>query len=362
MAPSQQRTIAIDATLVGAPKSGDATYWTSLVEALAGVADGFTFLLISNAPKPPDVPALPPNFRWVPLKPRPSRWFSLVTLPLAARRLGASALHTQYNLSPLADNGITTIHDVSFFIGPQWFRPRDRFLLRRFVPASARRAKKVITVSATSKGEISKHLRIDESKIAVTHLAAHPRFHPFSAEESRPILEKYGVARPYILSVSTQWPRKNFALAYDAVSLLPDSIPHKLVVTGSYDWGAKPLTDHIVATGFIPNSDLPALYSQADLYLCTSHHEGFGVPNLEAMACGAPVLTSAGGALPEIAGDAAAVMADMTSHSWAHRIEALLGDSSILSDLRRRGIERAKEFTWDETARRTLAVYREVAQ
>lgn len=354
--------IALDATLVGSEKTGDAVYWTCLIEALTERGSDFGFLLLSNAKQPADVPSLPPNFRWVHIPCRPTRWQSLVTLPLKARRLGAVAFHTQYNLSPLARRGITTIHDVSFFVGPEWFRPRDRAILQRFVPSSARRAKKVITVSESSKRDILRYIPIQPSQVAVTPLAAHRRFQPQPEADCREVLGDLRIVEPYLLSVGTQWPRKNFSLAYEAVRMLPQELPHRLVVTGRFDWGDAPQSERVSLTGYLDSARLPAVYSRANLYLCPSHYEGFGIPILEAMACGAPVLTSAGGSLREVAADAAVVMADMTPSAWTAKIVELLGDSSILDDLRRRGFERARQFTWSETARRTLEVYREVAR
>jgi glycosyltransferase involved in cell wall biosynthesis len=353
--------VAIDATLVGSERTGDATYWTCLVEAIGEIESEFDYLLLSNAPKPVDVPNLPGNFQWVSLKCAHPRWFSMVTMPLAARRLGAKAFHTQYSLSPLARNGITTIHDVSFFVGPEWFKPRDRAILRRFVPSSARRAKKVITVSESSKRDILRYIDVPANKIEVTPLAAPKIFKP-AGQEAKKALDGLSIQLPYILSVSAQWPRKNFDLAYRAVELLPASVPHQFVVTGRFEWGARPKSARVKPTGFLPQSELPALYTFASLYLCTSHYEGFGIPILEAMACGVPVLTSAGGALREVAGDAAVVMDEMDAESWAAKITSLLDDSSMLDELRRRGFERASQFTWHETARRTLKAYSEVVQ
>ncbi len=359
---NMRKTVAIDASLVLSPKGGDASYWTGLVKALTEAGQEFDFLLLTNAPTLPNVPNLPPNFKWLQISGASSRWFSLVAAPLAARRNRANAYHTQYTLSPLAKHGITTIHDVSVFIGPEWFRPRDRFLLSRSLPSSAKRAAKVITVSNASKTDIVKHLRVPPTKVAVTLLAADPAFRPIAQMDARAKTQHLDLPDPYLLSVSTQWPRKNFQLAYAAVQMLSPAVPHKLVVTGRFDAGASAHQKRIHATGFLPTDTLPSLYSMAQLYICTSHYEGFGIPILEAMASGTPVLTSAGGALREVAADAAIVMDDMSPAGWASKIEELLGDSSILAELRQRGLERAAQFTWSKTAQRTLEVYREVTQ
>ncbi|MFZ4506115.1 MAG: glycosyltransferase [Fimbriimonas sp.] len=124
---------------------------------------------------------------------------------------------------------------------------------------------------------------------------------------------------------------------------------------GTVEFGGRAL-----ATGYVPNEWLPALYGAADLYLAPSHHEGFGIPVLEAFRCGCPVLSSAGGALPEVVGDAGVIQADNTPEAWRNSIEDLLADGSKLQDLRSRGIEREKHFTWKQHAESTLRAYREV--
>jgi glycosyltransferase involved in cell wall biosynthesis len=354
--------IAIDATLVGGVTTGDSAYWTGLLRGLAEVESEFAFALLSAAPKPESLNLPEDRFRWVQLRGRPGRWFSLMTMPRAARRLKAAAYHTQYNLSPMVGRtGITTIHDVSFCIGPEWFRQRDLMLLRRFVPASARRARMVITVSESSKAEIVRYLGIPASKVVVTYNAPAPQFRPVGSEAVTQTLARLGIERPYLLTIGARWPRKNIRLAIEAAGLLPGDLPHKLVIVGKEMWGDEGTCARVVSTGYLPDEDLPALYSGASLYLCPSHHEGFGIPVVEAFACGTPVLCSAGGALREVAGDGAEVMGDMTAPAWAAKIAELLGDSSKLSTMRQRGFERASQFSWAETAKRTLEVYREVS-
>jgi glycosyltransferase involved in cell wall biosynthesis len=288
-----------------------------------------------------------------------------VTFPLGARRAGARVIHTQYNLSPLAGRrGITTIHDVSFFIGPEWFRHRDLFLLRRFVPASARRAARVITVSETSRSEIERFIPAARGKTVVTPLAPTPGLEPVPLDEARRLVEaETGIAEPFLLTVGTRWPRKNMGLAVEAVSGLPADIPHVLAVTGKPGWGEEHLASpRVRATGYVTEAVLSALYSSAALYLAPSRHEGFGLPVLDAFRCGCPVLCSAGGALPEVAGDAAVVLPSWSPADWTDTLRELLTDSGKLDAMRMRGLERVKQFDWMETARRTMAVYREVGE
>jgi len=354
--------IAIDARLVGGQSTGDSTYWLGLLNGLSRINTNFRFLLFSNASRPSGIPDSD-RFEWVKLPARSSRWWSLVQFPAAARRMGASAIHTQYSLSPLAGSlGVTTIHDVSFFIGPEWFKPKDRTLLRTTVPASAKRAARVITVSETSKGDIARYIPGVEDKVRVTYLAAHPQIlaqKKITAKQT--VKQAFGIEGPYVLSVGTLWPRKNTQLAVEAMKLLDGKVPHRLVLTGKAGWGGDPgKSNQLVTTGYVDFDQLSALYSAADLYLAPSRHEGFGLPLLEAFRCGCPVLCSSGGALPEVAGNAGEVESSWEASDWAHRIQSMLNDSGKLERLRAAGFEREKQFTWQETARKTLDVYKEM--
>lgn len=353
--------VALDARLVAGASTGDSTYWTGLLYGMARIDPGLRVLLFSNAARPSEIPESP-NFEWIRLPARNARWWSYVAFPLAARRRGAGAIHTQYSLSPLAGRrGITTVHDVSFFIGPEWFRPRDRQILSLTVPASCRRAAKVLAVSKTCAEEIGRYIPAAKGKTVVTYNACPPWIQAVPPDEARAyVREKLGVSEPYLLTVGTRWPRKNMELAVRAADRLPGDLPHRLVVTGKYGWGGDELGKRGLAVGYVSNEALACLYSAADLYLAPSRHEGFGIPLLEAFRCGCPVLCSTGGALPEVADGAAIVERSWEPADWASAIAAALADSSNLTAMRARGREREKAFTWQETARRTCDVYREV--
>lgn len=348
--------VAIDATLAYGTNTGDSTYWTGLLSGLRQVEADLDFLLLSEVAAPANAP-----FPWQQVSGGNRRWRSLVGMPLAARRAGAKVYHTQYTLSPIARGGVTTIHDVSFYIGPEWFKPKDRMLMQRTMPASARRAKKVITVSETSKADIVRHLAVPQSKVIVTYNAAPPWFTPMTREEASPALAGL-VTGPYLLAIGARWPRKNLALAIRAAELLPAALPHKLLVVGKEGWGKEGGGMRTVATGYLPNESLPPLYAGADLFLFPSHYEGFGIPMVEAFASGTPVLSSAGGSLPEVSGGAAEIIDSFEPQDWADTIVRLLGDSSKISEMRRKGLARSKDFSWADTAARTVSVYKEVAR
>lgn len=318
-------------------------------------------LLVSNTPPPDTVPRAWKD-AWMTVPGHP-RWWSLVRLPLLARRLNAGVLHTQYNVSPLAKRAVTTVHDVSFFVGPEWFRPKDRFLLRSQIPASVKRASRVLTVSETSKREIERFIPAAVGKVVVTPNALGGNVHPMVRSEAQETVRREtGVDGPFILTLGALWPRKNMRLAIEACALLPASVPQRLVVAGKAGWGDLPRNERTVFPGYVSDELLSALYSAADLYLCPSFHEGFGIPLLEAFACQCPVLCSHGGALPEVASDAAEVAPDFEPATWASLTERLLGDSGKLDAMRQAGLRRLRDFSWAETARLTAQVYREVAE
>ena len=349
-------TIAIDARLMSSANTGDTSYWRGLIRGLMSVESEFKFLLYSNTSKPEDVPNHP-QFEWIHL-PGGSRLWSLWTFPRAAARAGASLVHTQYNISPLVKNGLTTVHDVSFFVGPEWFQPRDRFLLQTQVPKSCARAKAVIAVSETTKREIEQYIPAAKGKISVTYNALGENIRPMSHERAREIVNGMGIVGRYVLTVGTRWPRKNMSLAVAAVDGLPDSLDCQLVITGKSGWGSQELGQRGRAVGYVSDEQLTALYQCAAVYLAPSFHEGFGIPVLEAFACGCPVICSPGGALPEVAQDAAIVMPNFEADDWALALGELLDDPVKRDQLRQKGTERLKDFSWTETAKRTLEVYR----
>lgn len=306
---------------------------------------------------------MPPGAVWHELPCRSERWWSFVAFPLAARRNGADVLHTQYSMSPLAGRrGVTTIHDVSFFVEPSWFRPKDRILLRTLVPLAARWASRVITVSETSRRDIERFLPGARNKVRVVPNAPHPDLHPVEPSKARALVaERFGLDGPYLLTVATRWPRKNLSLATQAAELLPPELPHPLVLTGKPGWGPESLGPRSRPVGYVQLPELAALYSAADLYLAPSRYEGFGITILEAYLCGCPVLCSTGGAQPEVAGDAAMALASWNPEDWAEAIRTLLSDSSKLERMRQHGRRRAAEFQWENAARQTCDVYREAA-
>lgn len=350
---------ALDARLIGTRSTGDASYWRGLVSGFSKLKGDFHLLLCSNTEKPPEIPD-DPRIEWVVLPGR-GRWWSFVTLPLYAKKRGCPVLHTQYSLSPLAQGGVTTVHDVSFFVGPEWFKPKDRFLLQKSVPSSVRRAKAVIAVSETTKREIEQFIPGSAHKVHVTYNSVGEGIQPHPLDAARRMVKEAGIEGPYMMTAGTRWPRKNMELAMAAADLLPESLSHKLVVTGKPGWGDQSHGKRTHATGYVSDELLTALYQCADLYLCPSRHEGFGIPLLEAFACSCPVICSSGGALPEVAQDACLVMKSWEAADWAEAAAGLLNDPTERERLVAKGAIRLGDFSWEATAAKTLDIYRTVA-
>jgi len=360
-----QSLFALDVRLVSTRNTGDTSYWRGLLKGLASVSGPDSrFLLCSNADRPAGIPESD-NFEWVKIPAKRSLWWSLVSFPLVARRAGAAAIHTQYSLSPLTrGRGITTIHDVSPFINPDWFHPSDVSRFTRQMPLSVKIAKAVITVSETSKSEIETYLPGAVGKTSVTYNGPSESIVPKERDAAkRLIAERLGFTGPYVFTLGTRWRRKNTRLAVEAVELLSEQLPHRLIVTGqAYGDETEEPGRRAVWTGYLDDEIVSALYSAADAYLAPSLHEGFGIPLLEAFACGCPVIASQGGAIPEVAGGAALIAPDFQAETWADCLTAVLTDPSKVIEMRQKGFDRLGAFDWGKTAAKTLEIYREVGK
>jgi glycosyltransferase involved in cell wall biosynthesis len=204
--------------------------------------------------------------------------------------------------------------------------------------------------------------------VVVVPLAAGRQFRPVEAAEAGPVLEKYGVERPYILYVGALESRKNLPRLLEAYARLRKwSARWKLVIVGARKWKFTPIFEavqrlglepHVHFTDYVADEDLPALYRGAELFAFPSLYEGFGLPVLEAMACGTPVVTSNRSSLPEVAGDAALLVDPLDVEAIAGAMQRVLADEALAAGLREIGLARAAQFTWERTARETVAVYK----
>jgi glycosyltransferase involved in cell wall biosynthesis len=288
-------------------------------------------------------------------------------------------LHVTYNAPPLCPcPTVVTIHDISFEHYPQFFSPRDRLILKTLVPLSARRARRIITVSEHAKGEIMACYDITADKIAVTYEAAGEQFRPITNPTAlQTVRTKYGIPDgPFILALGNLQPRKNIRRLVEAFARLDLSqrkvqslLQSTLVIAGKAQWREseifqsvrdRGLEDAVILPGYVDDADLPALYSAATVFVYPSLYEGFGLPPLEAMACGTPVISSNAASLPEVVSDAALTIDPTDIDALAQALVEVLSSPERQEDLRQRGLRRVAQFSWDRCAAETLSVYREV--
>jgi len=259
---------------------------------------------------------------------------------------------------------LLTVHDLSFLRYPDHFVPKLVRYLERVVPASVARADRVLADSEATRADLIRLLGTPPEKVEVLYSGVDPRFRPEPEPGERERLRaRYGLDRPYVLSVGTLQPRKNFVRLIRAFARLPDT-GRVLVIAGGRGWlyesvleEAAHHPDRVRVLGFVEDADLPALYRGADLFVFPSFYEGFGLPVLEAMACGVPVVCSGVSSLPEVAGDAALLVdpEDEDGLRWA--MERALEDEGLRREMTARGRARAAQFTWERAARQLLGVF-----
>ena len=269
---------------------------------------------------------------------------------------------------------VVTIFDMSFERFPQFAEAKNLRNLRRGIRQTAAKADAIITISDFSACEIAEFLPESRGKLFPIPLGISPDFAPASPETVASLREKAGLERPYILAVGTIEPRKNLKFLVDVFECLAaDSATEglDLVIAGAPGWRCddilarfetSPRASRIHYMRYVPDGQLAALYTGAAVLAVPSHYEGFGFPPLEAMACGTPVVSSAGGSLPEVLGDAALVVPDFDPDAWRTALGRAANDAGLRAKLRPAGIARAATFRWEKTAAETWRVYRGEAE
>ncbi len=291
-------------------------------------------------------------------------------LPRMLRREPVPLVHFPFYTLPfrLHCPAVVTIHDITFSLHPEWFPWRSRIAFTAVAPGSARRAAHVLTVSECSRRDLVERYALDPARVTAVPLAADPAFRPRAAGEVAEVGRRYGLRSPYLIHLGSLHPRRNLERLLDALAGLGrESGEVTLALAGRVERPyrsveplirSRGLRDRVLHLGYAPDRDLPALVSGARALVYPSLYEGFGLPILEAMACGTPVLTSNVSALPETAGDAALLVDPRSTEEIARGIRSLLGDDRLRERLRRAGLERAGRFSWRRTAEATLRVYR----
>jgi len=369
--------IAIDAHSVGAQLGGNESYATNLIEALAEIDRANSYTLYVTKQTAVDRFANRwPNFKVKRTLPHTPLVRIPLTLSKELRRHPVDVLHVQYTAPPFAPCPVVvTIHDLSFEHLPETFNRRSVAQLRFTVRRTARKAARILTSSEFSRRDIIETYAINPDRIAVTALAAPTHFAPVENETKlKEIRESYGIERDYILSLGSIQPRKNLVRLIEAYLCLrrirPESKLPQLVLAGKRGW-LDSETFHaadregcgrdILFTGYVPERDLPALYSGAISFVYPSFFEGFGLPVVEAMQCGVPVIAGNQTSLPEVVGDAGLLFDPFDTKALSDALGRVIDDSELRKTLRAKGLERAKNFNWKTTAQLTLRAYQRAA-
>jgi glycosyltransferase involved in cell wall biosynthesis len=285
---------------------------------------------------------------------------------------GASLFHaTEHLLLPLRSAPtVITVHDLIFRHLPEHHKPLNRWYLNLALPLYCRRATHVIAISESTRNDLVAAYRLPPERITVIHEAADPRFRPQPPDRVAAVRGRYGLPGRYLLFVGTIEPRKNLTRLLHAFEpLRKEGLTDALVVVGKRGWlygdffaelERSPVREAVILPGFVPDEHLPAVYAGAQALVFPSLYEGFGLPTLEAMACGTPVACSDTASLPEVGGDAALYFDPTSEDAILQTLRRLLSDAELQEELARRGLTRASHFSWDRVAAETEAVYRAV--
>lgn len=369
--------IGLDGIPLAETKTGVGHYTLELGRGLAQLSgsDAFEFvapsrILLRDEDERKTLPAnLSVTFR----KPNSLRkhWWT-IGLPLYIRQSSFDLFHgTNYNV-PLweACPTVLTIHDLSLFLYPETHEKNRVVTGLRRIPVMARVATKIITPSEAVRGEVVEHLGVSGEKIIAIPEAARAGFRPAHAKASREARTRFGIEEDFLLYVGTLEPRKNLMLlirAFEEV-LRATELKPQLVIVGKKGWLVDELFayveranlgDRLLFTNYVSDEDLRALYSSCRMFIYPSIYEGFGLPPLEAMACGAPVITTKIASIKETVGNAARLVETDDVNALARNVTELLTDAAARSALAAAGLERAALFSWEKTARKTLEVYEE---
>jgi glycosyltransferase involved in cell wall biosynthesis len=365
---AQPRAIGIDASRLTVGRlTGTETYTYQLLRAIARLAPPDEFDIYLNTDRPPADMSLPGRPVCIPF---PRFWTHLrLSAEMILRRPGT--LFVPAHVVPLIHPPtVVTIHDLGYLSHPESHPASALRMLDWTTRWSVRVAKRMIAISNATKLDLIRHYRVPADTIDVVHHGVAPEFRPATRGEIERIRTRYRLPERYLLAVGTVQPRKNYGrLAAAVAALNRDDVDFTLAIAGKPGWmfdqvereiAASGAGDRVRLLGYVEDRDLPALYSGASVYCQPSLYEGFGMPVLEAMACGVPVLAANTSALPEVGGEAALYHDPLDPAAIADGLRRLIGDSELRTELTIKGATRSAEFTWERCAGQTVEILRRV--
>jgi len=308
------------------------------------------------------------TIRWVPGRIVQQSWKYLGWPPYDLLSGPADLFHFTNFIRPPLRRGksVVNIYDTSFYRFPDTTEPKNLRFLTSHIEQTVKHVDSVITISEFSRAEIADLLPISADRILAVHPGLDPTLQPPEEARINEVRTRHGLDRPYLLFVGTIEPRKNIKFLVDVFDAL-DKFDGELILVGMQGWKTESIFDHIRNArraksirrlDFVGDEDLSSLYAGAELFVFPSLYEGFGFTPVESMACGTPVVSSTGGSLPEVLGDAALIIDGFDRDSWVAGIESLLANSERLAGFREKGLAHARQFTWDRVAMKTWELYR----
>ena len=369
--------IGIGFYMGGAQRDGIGWSITHLLRHLLRVGPQHAFTVFTNLPAESVRAEFEhaPNLDVVSFQMRSYTLWEQVGLPLALARRRLDVFHSPLGLPVLCrPAGVATIHDVCFCTHAATFTRRMWLYFRIFLPLAVRRARIVQTVSETSKQALIDLLHVAPGKVRVVPNGIAEEFRePDEGADLAAVRDRCGLPAEFMLYVGTLEPRKNLLRLLQACERLWSShrVSHKLVIVGKQGWLARDvheyidragLRDRVVFAGYVARADLPAVYALATVFVYPSLCEGFGLPPLEAMACGTPVVASNASAMPEVLGEAARLVDPLDVEALAAAIGEVLEDEHLRDELRFAGLKRAYAYRWEASARQMLDVYAELGR
>ena len=364
--------IAVDCSAIPEQRAGAGVYTYELVRALADAAGEHELAVFARPGLFDDLAARQANVQVVriPQRSRVGRFvWEQAMLPILLRRLAIDLLHSPHHHTPLATGRrrVVTFHDTTFLLMPERYPLARRLYMAGTTRVSARIADAIITPSETVRDDVIERLGVSSERIITIPEAAGQQYTPIDDEEALGRVRwRHKLPNRFILSVGSLEPGKNRTRLIQAYARLDVGIECPLVVAGQPAWRYEDefalvkqlgLDEQVRFLGYVPADEMPALYNAATLLAFPSLYEGFGLPVLEAMACGTPVLTSKGSAPAEVAEDAALLVDPFSVDDLEEALHRLLSDETLRAELRAHGLERSRQFSWGRTARETLAVY-----
>jgi glycosyltransferase involved in cell wall biosynthesis len=373
--PGERPLIAYDATSLPPRPAGAGRYVVSLIDALTRCCDDFDYAVYARRqalpffePRPGvslvDAGALGRGRRYV---------WEQTGLPLELRRRRPALLHSPHHTTPLLAPcpRVLTVHDLTFFLLPERYPLSRRLFFQAMTRLSVQRAELLLVPSAAVADDLVRLLSVRRERVRITPEGVGASFRPLlEPDPAAPVREKYGLSPCYLLSVGTREPGKNRLVLFRALRAVCDrGFDVQLAVVGQEGWLSRHesaaveslgLGARVRFTGYVPEDDLVRLYNGAAAFLFPSLYEGFGLPVLEAMACGTPVVASDVSAIPEVAGDAALLVDPRDPGAIAGAAAALLTDEALRLRLRQAGLTRAAAYTWEACARATAEAYLDV--